>query len=136
VNKILRFARAEVQNFEGWIPQQVQIYQDNGNLYALSSIVSGSGSGQRIMALAGVNLLGDEERAYVIKTTDYENLNSAHEALIARMFGGAEIPIAPEEEVLEPDTIVRAPDQENDVEDRLDEMDSKLDKIMEALEIE
>jgi hypothetical protein len=135
VNKILRFARAEVQNFEGWIPQQVQIYQDNGNWYALSSIVSGSGSGQRIMALAGVDLLGEEERAYVVKTSDYENLDAAHSALVARMFGGAELlPIR--EEIDDPGIVVSDPAQENDVEERLDEMDAKLDKIMEKLEIE
>tara|TARA_Y100000310_G_scaffold304443_1_gene343618 strand:- start:8319 stop:9941 length:1623 start_codon:yes stop_codon:yes gene_type:complete len=137
VNKILRFARAEVQNFEGWIPQQVQIYQDNGNLYALSSIVSGSGSGQRIMALAGVNLLGEEERAYVVKTSDYENLNSAHSALVARMFDGVEeIPSVSSPPLEEPGDASKQPVVESDIDDRLDEMDDKLDKIMEKLEIE
>jgi len=135
VNKILRFARAEVQNFEGWIPQQVQIYQDDSkNLYAISSIVSGSGSGQRIMALAGVNLLGDEERAYVIKTTDYDNLNDVHDALVGKMFSGIEI-AAPVEDVPEPDTTVTTTTTTSNVEERLDEMDAKLDKIMDALEI-
>jgi len=126
VNKILRFARAEVQNFEGWIPQQVQIYQDEEkNLYALSSIVSGSGSGQRIMALAGVDLLSEEERAYVVKTTDYSDLRSAHDALLEEIFGEGVVVV--EEE---------APVESSSTEDRLDAMDEKLDKIMEKLGVE
>ncbi len=133
VNKILRFARAEVQNFEGWIPQQVQIYQDGQNLYALSSIVSGAGSGQRIMALAGVNLLSDEERAYVIKTSDYDNLDAAHEALLAKMFSG-KVTEEPLEEVSSPASTVTTPSTDN-VEDRLDTIEEKIDRIMEALEV-
>ncbi|MFH1424949.1 MAG: hypothetical protein ABIG20_04755 [archaeon] len=129
VNKIFRFARAEVQNFEGWIPQQVQIYQDEDkNLYALSSIVSGSGSGQRIMALAGVNLLGEEERAYVIKTAEYSNLDDVHAALLKTMFGGAEV-VEAEESVVETPAAV----SDEDIEKRLDEIDAKLDTILEKL---
>jgi len=134
VNKILRFARAEVQNFEGWIPQQVQIYQDGSkNLYAISSIVSGSGSGQRIMALAGINLLGDEERAYVVKTTDYENLNQVHTALVKMMFEEREPVSAVSVPEAEPVSVV-APVKETDVEKRLDDIDEKLDMILETLE--
>ena len=140
VNKILRFARAEVQNFEGWIPQQVQIYQDeDNNLYAISSIVSGSGSGQRIMALAGVDLLGEEERAYVVKTTDYGNLNEAHSALIARMFGG-EIGSGAQglgsTGTQKEEPTAKSQEPTTSTEERLDEIDSKLEKIMEKLEIE
>lgn len=127
VNKIFRFARAEVQNFEGWVPQQVQIYQDEDkNLYALSSIVSGSGSGQRIMALAGVDLLSGEERAYVVKTTDYSDLNAAHAALLEKMFVGE---VVVEETVEE--TIVAV--SEESIENRLDDIDAKLDVILEKL---
>jgi len=124
VNKILRFARAEVQNFEGWIPQQVQIYQDSDNkLYALSSIVSGSGSGQRIMALAGVNLVGDEERAYVVKTSEYGDLDDAHSALLRMIFTG---------EIVE-ESVGTIPVLEKSTDERLDEIEAKVDRVLEAL---
>lgn len=128
VNKIFRFARAEVQNFEGWTPQQVQIYQDeNKNLYALSSIVSGSGSGQRIMALAGVDMLSDEERAIVVKTSEYSNLGEAHTALLNKMFG---------EKVIEEETINETTTNASDdsVEKRLDVIEGKVDLILEKME--
>jgi hypothetical protein len=133
VNKILRLARTEVQNFEGWVPQQVQIYQDSQNrLYALSSIVSGYGSGQKVAALAGVNMLEGSERAYIVKTSDYSDLETAHMALLNIMFSG--VVSAPLTETVSEQPAQTGQEDGTSVDDRLRTIEQKVDQILERLE--
>ncbi|MAF89380.1 MAG: hypothetical protein CL963_02635 [Euryarchaeota archaeon] len=134
VNKVLRLARTEVQNFEGWVPQQVQIYQDDQNrLYALSSIVSGYGSGQKVAALAGVNLLEGSERAYIVKTSDYSDLETAHTALLNNMFSGVASAPATETVTIQEEAQTEQ-GAESGVDERLRIIEQKVDQILERLE--